>query len=246
VAFACQGGQSSGDAAKAEAKTEAKTEAKADAKTETRSEAKADDGPPTLAEAGSARTWTFDDEAGGVPDKFKLAETGPAGTPATWSVVERLDAPSPKKAFGITSTKNGKDTYNVALIEDTAYFDLDVAVMIRPVSGELDQGGGPIWRAKDANNYYLARWNPLEKNVRFYVVVSGHRSTLAKADVDLDPAAWHELRVIAEGSHLTCMLDDEPVMTIDDTSLTKPGMIGLWTKADAATLFDDLSVTPPG
>lgn len=193
-----------------------------------------------------ARTWTFDeDSVDAIPAGVRPAETGGVGTPATWAIVARDDAPSPPHAFGVTATQNTGHVYNVALWGDTAVADVDLQVMVHAVDGKQDQGGGVVWRAKDADNYYLARWNPIENNVRFYVVLAGHRSTLAKADVDLDPGRWHELRVVAQGKSLQCFLDDEPVMQIEDESLTGAGAIGLWTKADAATLFDDLSLAAP-
>ena len=84
-----------------------------------------------------------------------------------------------------------------------------------------------------------------KKNVAAYVVIDGVRSNLAKVPIDLPEDAWHELRVIMEGTTLRCLLDDEPVLTVEDDKLGEAGAIGLWTKADAATLFDDLSVGPP-
>lgn len=223
-----------------------------DDKTTTQASVSKADGPaavdgaePKAATKPGAKTWTFDAEEGDTPAQFQLTETAGQGTPATWKLIEHPDAPSPPTVFGITETSNDKRTYNVALASETSYGDVDVSVMVRAVTGELDQGGGPIWRAKDADNYYIARWNPLEKNVRFYVVLDGHRTTLAKADLDLPKDAWHELRVVHTGEHLQCFVDDEPVMNIADASLREPGMIGLWTKADAATLFDDLSIAVP-
>lgn len=205
-------------------------------------DAKAPDPAPANA---AAKTWTFDDEEGDTPAGFTLTETGGVGTPATWKLVEHPEAPSPPTVFGITQTTNGKPTYNVALVEGSSYADVDISVMVHPGTGELDQGGGPIWRVKDANNYYIARWNPLEKNVAFYVVEKGVRETLLKAPLETTVDAWHELRVVHTGSDMQCFFDDEPLMTFADARITGAGRVGLWTKADAATLFDDLSVTTP-
>ena len=74
---------------------------------------------------------------------------------------------------------------------------------------------------------------------------SGVRTALGKVELEIDPDAWHSLRVVAEGSRMEMFIDDEPVLTVEDESIAEPGMIGLWTKADAATLFDDLSVVEP-
>ncbi len=232
-------------------KVEAKSEAEAEAKSDVAGNAEADDAksdakaPAGAPEHADAKTWTFDAEEGATPAGFRLTETGGAGTPATWKLVEDPEAPSPPMTFGITETRNGKATYNLALVEGTSYADVDISVMVHAGTGELDQGGGPIWRVEDADNYYIARWNPLEKNVAFYVVTAGVRETLLKAELDIAVDAWHELRVVATGTEMRCFVDDEPVMSFADARIKGPGMVGLWTKADAATRFDDLSVTTP-
>ena len=123
--------------------------------------------------------------------------------------------------------------------------DVDISVMVKSGTGELDQGGGPIWRVTDENNYYIARWNPLENNARFYVVQGGVRSALAKVELDLPTDQWHSLRVVAEGNAMQLFIDDDPVLQATDETHKGAGGIGLWTKADAATLFDDLSVIAP-
>ncbi len=201
---------------------------------------------PPRVRAEGARTWTFDDaKPGTVPEGFAPTETGGAGTPATWAVVEDPTAPTAPHAFGITKTTNTKATYNLALVEGTRYGDVDIQVMVKAGTGELDRGGGPVWRVKDEDNYYIARWNPLENNARFYIVQAGIRTALGKVELELDPTTWHSLRVVTEGAKMELFLDDKPVLRVENAELAAPGMIGLWTKADAATLFDDLSVAAP-
>ena len=221
-------------------------------KTPAETEAKADPAPQAEAEPepgqtnAHARTWTFDDAvAGQIPAGFRITETGGAGTPATWEVVADPSAPTQPNAFGITKTDNGKGTFNLALVEGTRYGDVDISVMVKSGTGELDRGGGPVWRVQSESDYYIARWNPLENNARFYIVQGGVRTALAKVDLELDPEAWHSMRVVTEGPRMELFIDDQPVLTTNDSALAEPGMIGLWTKADAATLFDDLSVAEP-
>jgi len=250
TAAAC-GGQTSekpapsaSDAKASEAKAgDAKSgDAKADAaKT---GDAKADAAPKPAAK--DARTWTFDDAAvGQVPAGIRVTEAGGIGTPATWAVVADPSAPTQPHAFGITESKNTKKTYNLAIVEGTSYGDVDLQVMVKAGTGVLNQGGGVMWRVKDADNYYLARWDPIEDNAYFYIVKSGVRTALAKLDLELDPASWHSLRVVAQGSRMELFIDDEPKLTAENAEHTEPGMIGLWTKSDAATMFDDLSVATP-
>jgi hypothetical protein len=200
---------------------------------------------PPAEHEGELRRISFDDaKPDTVPAGFTPAETNSAGTPAKWGVVAEGSAPSSPNAFGVLETKNTGQTYNVALLEGDPVADVDIAVMVKAVTGEKDQGGGVVFRAKGAGDYYIARWNPIEKNVKFYVVKSQHRDELAKADLDIDASKWHALRVLVEGDRFELFVDEDSVLELRDTALSEAGAVGLWTKADAATLFDDLIVTP--
>ena len=239
LSLSCSG--SSSPVPKAKAQPTPKDEAEAAAEAPEAPEAK----EPNAGDA-RAQTWTFDDAmVGQVPAGMRITETGGAGTPATWEVVADDTAPTQPHAFAITETGNGKPTYNLALVEGTRYADVDVSVMVKAGTGVLDQGGGPIWRVQDADNYYIARWNPLENNARFYIVRGGVRTALAKVELELDAEAWHALRVVMEGTRMELFIDDKPVLTAESDEIPEAGMVGLWTKADAATSFDDLSVTEP-
>jgi hypothetical protein len=194
---------------------------------------------------GALRRISFDDaEPGGVPAGFTPGETNSTGTPAKWGVVADPRAPSGPNVFGVLETKNTGQTYNVALLDGDPVADVDIAVMVKAVTGEKDQGGGVVFRARGPGDYYIARWNPVEKNVKFYVVRSQHREELAKADLDIDPTAWHALRVLVEGDRFELFVDEASALELRDTSLADAGAVGLWTKADAATRFDDLVITP--
>jgi len=185
----------------------------------------------------------FDDTAPGtVPEGFVIAETAGAGTPATWEVVDVPTAPSTPRAFGTTASENYGHTFNIALVEGSSYRDVDLSVAVHCVAGEEDQGGGPVWRARDSDNYYIARWNPLEHNFRVYHVRDGRRRQLASAQVRLDGSAWHTIRIVMRGAHIEASLDGERLLEVDDTTFGEAGMVGLWVKADGQTLFDDLVV----
>lgn len=190
----------------------------------------------------SLRRWSFDaGAAGSIPDGFRVLETASKNTPATWGVMEDKSAPSGGKGFGVLETANEGQTYNVALAPQFEAADVELTVSVKATTGEQDQGGGVVFRAKDARDYYIARWNPLEKNVKFYVVVAEQRTTIKVADVDLDPSQWHTLRVIVEGKRMELFMNETSVLIAEDETLTGPGAVGLWTKADAATWFDDLT-----
>jgi hypothetical protein len=111
-------------------------------------------------------------------------------------------------------------------------------VKVKAISGKEDQGGGPVWRYQDNNNYYIARWNPLENNFRVYVVQDGKRKQLGSADVQLDPAVWHTITIDHAGNRIKASLDGRQLIEVNDETFAIIGKIGLWTKADAATAFD--------
>jgi hypothetical protein len=116
-------------------------------------------------------------------------------------------------------------------------------VSLKSIRGEIDQGGGVVWRYQDANNYYIARYNPLESNYRVYKVVDGKRTQLdTKEEIELPEGRWHTLQIRHAGEQIECSLNGKKLLEAKDATFTKPGKIGLWTKADAETHFDGLKV----
>ena len=186
----------------------------------------------------------FEDTAVGmVPEGCRIAETAGQGHLATWKVIEMEGAPSGKKVFAITETQNSGHTFNLAIAEGAdEYKDLEIEVKVKAMTGEEDQGGGPIWRVQDENNYYIARWNPLEDNFRVYYVKEGRRKQLGSAKVKADPSKWHEIEIEMEGNKIKAEFDDKLLIEVEDDTFTEAGKFGLWTKADAASAFDDLEV----
>ena len=182
--------------------------------------------------------WNFDGDKPGAIAKGFVSEAG------DWKVVADETATSKPNVLA-QAAKNPSTTFNLTLIGGTDYKDLRLSVMIKPIAGSEDQGGGLVWRAKDARNYYIARWNPLEDNFRVYKVVDGRRSQLDGTDLKA-PAAWHTLEVEMVGSHIECSLDGKKHLDVKDSTFQEGGKIGLWTKSDAQTHFDDLKVEPAG
>ena len=179
--------------------------------------------------------WNFDrDRAGSTPAGFTVA----AGD---WKVVADATAPSGPNALAQTARNRGS-IFNLALVEGTSYQDLELSVGIKAIAGKEDQGGGLVWRAKDARNYYIARYNPLEDNYRLYKVVGGRRSELKSASIKhMD--GWHTLMVTMKGTRIECYYDGRKYLEADDSTFKEAGKIGLWSKADAESRFDDLTVS---
>lgn len=175
-------------------------------------------------------TWTFNDDTPGTTPKGFTAATG------DWKVLE-----TKKGKVLAQRASNPDDTFNVALVNDVTAKDLDLSVKLKAFEGKDDQGGGLIWRARDAKNYYVARYNHLENNYRVYKVVDGKRTMFKSADIIHDDA-WHTLRVTMRGDHIACYYDDKKVLELDDPTFPDAGKIGVWSKADARSWFDDLTL----
>lgn len=179
------------------------------------------------------RTWTFDDEATGQIAKGFTNEVG------EWTVV----ASDRGKALA-QSANNPNSVFNITLISDTNAKDVDLSVRMKPIAGKTDQGGGLVWRAKDKNNYYLARYNPLEDNFRLYKVVDGKRTLIQNYDIQ-HTDGWHTLRVVMKGDQIECYYDGKKYLEAGDSTFTEAGKIGLWSKADAQSHFDNLTLAKP-
>ena len=183
---------------------------------------------PLYARDDARRTWSFDgDEIGAIAKGF----TNEVGE---WKVA----ASDSGHALAQTA-KNPDSVFNVTLITGTSARDVDLTVRMKALAGEHDQGGGLVWRAKDARNYYLVRYNPLEDNYRFYKIVDGNRTLLQSADI-VHSEGWHTLRAEMEGDHVRCYYDGKKSIDAKDSTFADPGKIGLWSKADAQSQFDDL------
>jgi hypothetical protein len=133
----------------------------------------------------------------------------------------------------------GEATYPVCIKQDTNLKDGFVEVKFKPISGKEDQAGGVIWRCQDADNYYIARANALEDNVTIYHTVKGKRTEKKRVDAKVAPNQWHTLRVDFQGNHFVVTFDGNKALEWDDDTFKDPGKVGVWTKADSVTLFDD-------
>jgi len=181
------------------------------------------------------KSWSFDSE---IVDQVAAEFTSDVGD---WTVVPDGSAPSKPNVLA-QSAKNERPVFNVSLVRSTSYLDLDIEVKFKAIAGQIDQGGGVVWRALDPKNYYIARYNPLENNYRVYKVENGRRLQLGSADIK-SSEGWHSLRVRMTGDQIECFYDGQKYLEVKDSSFREAGKIGLWTKADAQTHFDDLKVT---
>jgi hypothetical protein len=184
----------------------------------------------------SPETVNFDSaETGRPPAGWTAGQTGRGQ--AHWAVVADATAPSRPNVL----KQSGNATYPVCIKDDTNIKDGFVEVKFKPVSGKEDQAGGLLWRAKDANNYYVARANALEDNVTIYHTINGRRTEKKRTDMKVAANQWHTLRVEFQGNHFMVSLDGRKAIDWDDETFKEAGKVGVWTKADSVTLFDDFS-----
>ncbi|UVT15383.1 MAG: DUF1080 domain-containing protein [Nitrospira sp.] len=188
------------------------------------------------------RLWTFDnDPPQALPTEFQVGTLFDGRPAGEWKVLETDRAPSPSRVLGQLMGKGAEHAYKTVLITGINASDLELQVSFLPIEGKADMGGGLIWRATDDRNYYLTRANPLEQNVRIYRVVKGIRHMLKNFDQIIDIRQWHTLRVVTKGCQIQVFFDEKPVFDLCDQTFTS-GHIGLWTKSDAITYFDDLKL----
>lgn len=197
---------------------------------------------------GLAQSFTFDDqEPGGPPRGWTCALTG-NGRAGAWSVARDDSAPSPPLVLGQTDRDATGYRFPHCVVDGLLARDTTLSVKFRPVSGQVDQAAGLVFRYRDPDNYYVVRANALEGNVVLYKVEKGRRTDLKpkgaaptaygkKARVP--PRAWSELRVDVKERLFTVSLNGAALFEVEDGTFSEPGKVGVWTKADSVTLFDD-------
>ena len=188
--------------------------------------------------------FTFEDTpAGEIPQGWKIEATRQHGPLATWKVVIDKTAPVGEKVLSLTKTNHHSvGTFNLCWDPSISFQNGKIEVMLKANTGKTDQGGGVLWRATDKNNYYVARFNPLENNFRLYAVKNGNRKMLASANVSLPAGKWINMKIVQQNDRITCYLNDKKYLEVTDHTFTDPGGVGLWTRADAVTSFDNLHV----
>src|SRR5262252_141798 len=190
----------------------------------------------TCAITAQAEIVNFDNATvGSAPPGWTATKTG-TGI-AKWTSEKDETAPSKPNVL----KQSGAATYPVCFKDDTNLKDGFVEVKFKPISGKEDQAGGVVWRLKDANNYYVARANALENNVTIYHTINGKRTEKKRASAKVASNTCHTLRVDFEGSHFTVTFDGSKAFDWDDETFKDAGKVGVWTKADSVTSFDDFN-----
>lgn len=196
----------------------------------------------TSAEPATIQVHIAAMKPGFEPDGFNFWRTGNGG-PAEWRVVTDLTATG-QTAIAQTSIDTTGYRFPIAVYKPLSAKDVDVLIRFKPVGGKVDQAGGIAVRLTTPDDYYVARANALEDNVRFYRVVKGRREQIAGADTKVAGNRWHTLGLRAEGDRFAVSFDGKELFSARDATFGAPGKVALWTKADSVTHFDTLTIRP--
>jgi len=203
----------------------------------------------SVVSATGAQTPTVDftqDTVGQPPKGFEFGHTAKAGVPGKWVI----QADGSNRFLAQLDADRTRSRFPVAVLTDLKTADVDLSVRFRPVSGQVDQAAGLVWRYQDENNYYIVRANALENNVVLYKVQKGQRTDLpVKGEgrtygkpSKVPSGQWGTLRVVARGPLFEVYHNGSKLYEVEDATFQQAGKVGVWTKADSVTHFDDLMV----
>ena len=195
----------------------------------------------TRAETGADMIAIDQMTTGSPPAGFSFARTGQGG-PAQW-VVNADTSASAGRVIEQTSTDRTDYRFPLAIYDAASAANVEVALRFKAIAGKIDQAAGIALRLRDADNYYVARANALEDNVRFYRVVKGRREQLEGANLKVTPNEWHSLGLRAEGDRFTVSYDGKVLFTATDNTFAEAGKMALWTKSDSITQFEGITIT---
>ena len=174
-----------------------------------------------------------------------------AGAPPRWEILRDESAPSPPNVLAQLSRDTTAGRFPLAIWDRASLQDGELSVAFKTVDGSIDQAAGIVWRYQDPNNYYTVRANALENNVVLYKVENGIRSSIAPKGLPsrsygvkhpIPSGRWNTLKVTFSGAKIAIFLNQERLFEAEDTAFQKSGKIGLWTKADSVTYFDDFTI----
>ncbi len=195
--------------------------------------------------------WGFDEDVvGEAPKAFTSARTG-RGKAGKWIVEAAADARSTSNVVRQTSADATNYRFPVLVAKGLQTADGTLSVRFKAISGRVDQAAGLVWRYSDKNNYYVVRANALEDNVVLYKMEDGERSSLTPkgmpprtygVDHAVPAHEWNTLTVSFVGPLFTVSLNGAELFQVEDATFTEAGRVGLWTKADSVTVFDDLTL----
>jgi hypothetical protein len=201
--------------------------------------------PTSITITGKDTLLSFENELQGeLPSGWSQFYTGQGST--DWKVFDDQG----NKVLAQLYSDNPNGHFNIIVNDKISAKDMKLTVRLKGVTGNHDQGGGFVWRFTDKSNYYVVRANPLEDNVVLYKVENGKRTDLPLVgkgktygvDVPSLGTGWNTLKLLVKDDLFTVFLNGKKIFKVQDNSFTNAGKVGLWTKADAVTYFDDMKI----
>ena len=190
----------------------------------------------------AAQTVDFESaKTGSLPSGWTAAMTH-EGAPPKWEIRKDPSAPSPPHVLAQVSSDRTDGRFPLAIFNKVSVKDGELSVKMKPVAGKGDRAGGIIWRYRDPNNYYLVRANALENNIVLYKVENGRRTPVNSVNHSVPANEWSVLKVQFRGPRFSVYFNHRRLFQSTDSTFASPGQVGLWTKADSITYFDDFRV----
>lgn len=191
---------------------------------------------------GTTHVLDFEEaEVGDVlPASWRALESGSSAPSAAWSIAQQTGPRGWNRYLRVKNASAGPETCNLLVTERIYPADVTLSLRLRAVGGRQSQGGGLVWSVRGADDYYLARWNPLEGNVAVFAVSGGELTQLGSADIEASTNRWHLLTIRTIGPRIELLFDGGLQVTCEDPTFAAGGSVGLWTRGDARTWFDDL------
>jgi hypothetical protein len=201
---------------------------------------------PQVVETAPVKGLTIDFDyfpTGPAPDDFLQVLLG-LGKPVTWEIRSEPSARSGQKVLAQTSSEEVSFRFPLLVYNKVRPRNVEIEVFFKPVSGKVDQAAGLVARYQDQDHFYIAYANALEEEVQLSKVVEGARESIARADAPVTTGDWHWMKLIISGSHLQVFFNGVLLIEADDETYDQAGLVGLSTKGDGVTVFDDFLITP--
>lgn len=187
---------------------------------------------------------------GTAPAGWTAAMTHDGGAPR-WEILGDDSAPSRPNVLAQVSQDATNARFPLAVYDRANVMNGEVSVRFKTISGTVDQAAGLVWRYRDPDNYYVVRANALENNIVLYKVEKGERVALAPkgsppqtygVEHPVPKQKWSTLSVTFQGEAFTVRFDGQEVFSVEDRTFPGAGRVGLWTKADSVTYFDEFQI----
>jgi len=195
-----------------------------------------------VAQNATVKIDLANDGVGRPPADFEFARTGD-GDLGRWTVVTDATAVD-GLAIEHVSTDQHEDRYPLAIYKPLAPENLVIWARFKIISGTMLSAGLAL-SVRSPETYYAVSASALEQRVDLLLVANGKVKHIEGAsDVSIEKDRWHMLKVTLDDDHFVVALDGRVLFTTYDRGRMKGGRIGLWTREDNVTRFDQIEIRP--